>query len=71
MTKMIVSEGFSLRPLAKSQSKQETETVVVGRRQLYTSHVVTIETNGEASEGASVSCHAEFCGHGKSVVAKV
>ena len=40
--------------------KTDTDVYVVGRRHLYTSLVVTIETNGEVSEVASVSCHAEF-----------
>ena len=41
----------------------ETETAVLGRGQLYTSLLVSTdsEANREASEGASISCCAHFC----------
>ena len=39
----------------------ETETVVLVMQQLYTSLLVSTETNREASEGASIFCYAQFC----------
>ena len=47
--------------LWKSANQEyETEIVVLGRRQLYTSLLVSTETNREASEGASIFCYAQL-----------
>ena len=43
------------------RQKYETEAVLVGRRHLYTSLVVSTEANGEGYLSVSVSRHAEFC----------
>ena len=53
---MIVNQGFSYRPVKEVLVRRMKLRLlyIVGSRRLYTSLVVTIETNGEPSEGASI-----------------